>query len=61
MQGLPEDKCLHATHSCWACPRLVQASLAMMTMLSAGLCLAEAQWITLLATGARPPTLVLTR
>ena len=48
-------------HSRWACPRTVQASLAMMTMLSAGLCLAEAQQITLLATGARPPTLLLTR
>ena len=48
-------------HSCWACPHPVQASLAMIIALSAGLSLAEAQWITLLATEVRPPTLVLTR
>ena len=32
-----------------------------MTALSAGLCLVEGQWITLLATGARWLMLVLTR
>ena len=42
-------------------PAPVQVSLAMTTMLSAGLCLAKAQQVTLLATGVRPPTLVLTR
>ena len=37
-------------HSRWACPRPVQASLAVATTQNAGLCHAEAQRITLLAT-----------
>ena len=48
-------------HSRWACPRLVQANLAMTTMLSAGLYLVEAQRITPLATVMRSPTLAATR
>ena len=48
-------------HSHWACPHPVQASLAMTATLSAGLCHAEAQRITLLAKVTRLPTLVTTR
>ena len=48
-------------HSHWACPHTVQASLAVTAKLSAGLCHAEAQRITLLATVTRLPTPVATR
>ena len=44
-------------HSRWACPRPVQASLAVATTQNAGLCHAEAQRITLLATVASSSTL----
>ena len=45
------------TYSRWACPCPVQVSLAVTTTLSAGLCHAEAQRITLLATVASSSTL----